>query len=255
MKLMGTKDILRWLSAILQMLVAMATNTSGYTTNTQRNVYGNKLCPSNACRNGECYLVGSQPECACTGGLFKGDRCEDVNMDVVTHAIVGTIAVFQWPEPPRLKGYAFVYYEIQSSQNATEEVRLYKTEIVMKNNENSVLVSDLVSQRTLYRICIEDDHVADMALSRRSVQLLRNCVNVRTLPDYHSLAAWCLAFMLCCVAVLLIYFQKDKIELLYFHKPYIVMQLPKTPEAEEEVEVKPEKQEQNCNNIKSISLA
>jgi hypothetical protein len=45
-----------------------------------------------------------------------------------------------------------------------------------------------------------------------------NCLEVKTEPDYHNVFAWFLAGCVVILAVLLIYWQRDKIELLYFNR-------------------------------------
>ena len=173
------------------------------------------LCTSNPCRNGVCYLVGTTRRCVCDE-IYKGDVCEFINLDEVRYALIGSMVIFQWPRPPRLEGYSFVYYEPSSS-----DIVLYKRKIDMKDNEHSVLVGDLKGGKTHYRICIEDEYIAEKAVVSNSAELLTNCLDVTTQPDYHTLVGWILAFFLAGVCVLLMYSQRQKIEILYFSRPYI----------------------------------
>ena len=101
------------------------------------------------------------------------------------------------------------------------EVTLYKRSIVMKDNENSVLVGNLYAGSRRYRVCVEDEYIAERALDANSVELLSNCVDVNTQPDYHSLAGWCIAVLLSCVAVFFMYNQREKTEILYFNRQYV----------------------------------
>lgn len=174
-----------------------------------------RLCASNDCRNGECYLVNTQIKCVCDS-IFKGERCEYVNLEKVHYALIGSVVIFQWPRPPRLKGYSFVYYE-PSDPNLI----LYKRSIILHDNENSVLVGNLKGGKTHYRICIEDEMVAEQALESKGVDLLSNCIDLTTQPDYHTMVGWVLLFLLAGCAILLMYSQRQKIEILYFSRPYI----------------------------------
>ena len=174
-----------------------------------------RLCASNDCRNGECYLVNTQIKCVCDS-VFKGDRCQFVNLDQVHYALIGSVVIFQWPRPPRLKGYSFVYYE-----PADPNLILYKRSIIIHDNENSVLVGNLKGRKTHYRICIEDEYIAEKALASNAVELLSNCIDLTTQPDYHTMVGWVLLFLLAGCAILLMYSQRQKIEILYFSRPYV----------------------------------
>ena len=127
------------------------------------------------------------------------------------------MVIFQWKSPPRLKGYAFVYYEVDSS-----EMLLFKRNIYMRDNENTVIVGNLKGTHTLYQVCIEDEEVAEKALSTQSLEHITNCVQLQTQPDYHTLAGWVFAVIVALVIVLLMYSQRDKIEILYFSKPVYI---------------------------------
>ena len=180
-----------------------------------------KLCSPGPCRNGQCYTVGNTERCYCPA-RFHGSRCEHVDLDQVMFSVLGSVVVFRWEHPPRLNGYSFVYYELDNPNSYK-----YKTDIIMKDNENAALVGNLKGGYTLYRICIEDELLADKVVNQDAVEYLTNCVNLTTEPDYHTLVAWCIAAMLAAVAVLFIYFQRDKLELLYFSKPAFL--IPKPP--------------------------
>jgi len=99
----------------------------------------------------------------------------------------------------------------------------------MQDNENNVIVGNLKGGRILYQICIEDIDVAERALTSQTVELLRNCMELQTQINYHTLAGWGLAFFLALMIVLLMYSQRNKIEILYFSKPvYIPKELQDT---------------------------
>ena len=91
----------------------------------------------------------------------------------------------------------------------------------MRDTENSILVGNLKGGSTHYRVCVEDEYVAEKALDTTSVELLSNCIDINTQPDYHTLAGWCIAVLLSCVAVFFMYNQREKIEILYFNRQYI----------------------------------
>ena len=95
-------------------------------------------------------------------------------------------------------------------------------DIFMKDNENTVIVGNLKGGHTLYRICVEDQIIAERALSTQSVEILTNCVELHTQTDYNTLAGWVLAVLLSVTIVLLMYSQRDKIEILYFNSPVYI---------------------------------
>ena len=197
-------------SAILNLLFAMATHVACAPSG---HMSLSTMCASSPCRNGQCYAVGSEIKCLCDI-IFKGDECQDVNMDAVTHSMIGTALVFKWSEPPRLQGYYFVYYRLDS-----EQLVLFKNAIRMDDNENAVIVGDLQHAKSVYRICIEDEFVADLAVSTKSTEGLRNCIEIETQPDFHTMAGYFIWVMLFALVVLIMYWQRDKIEFLYFQKP------------------------------------
>ena len=186
------------------------------------------LCSSNVCRNGECYIIGSTPKCICEE-LFRGDRCQYVNLDAVNTVTIGCTVIFQWSRPPRLRGYSFVYFRIDSSDRI-----IFKNKIIMKDNEMSTLVGKLDRQNTEYKVCLEDEYTAELVVNTNAVDFLSNCVIVRTEPDYHTMAGYLFTGLLCCVVVVLIYYQRDKLELLFFSKPLFIYAKPKEPEDSEE---------------------
>ncbi len=141
----------------------------------------------------------------------------------------------------RLKGYSFIYFKTESSK-----LTLYKRSISMGDNENSVLVGDLYGGRAHYRVCIEDEVVAERALDSNSVELLSNCIDIDTQPDYHTLAGWCIAVLLSCVAVFFMYNQREKIEILYFNRYFV-------PPFEREA-VSPVQSNHNQNQNSSVNL-
>ena len=82
-------------------------------------------------------------------------------------ATIGDSVILQWSVPPRLKGYKVVYFETLDPHSI-----MYTTDILMRDNEHSVLISKLKSGRTHYRICLEDDVTADLAVSSRAFDIL-----------------------------------------------------------------------------------
>ncbi len=92
----------------------------------------------------------------------------------------------------------------------------------MQDNENSVLVGNLKGGQAHYKVCLEDEYLAEKAMDSNSVELLTNCIDIDTQPDYHTLAGWIIALFLCCVAVFFMYTQREKIEILYFNRQIIL---------------------------------
>ncbi len=171
------------------------------------------LCDFSSCRNGECYVVGQEAKCLCLS-MFQGDRCQYLNMDDVTHTVIGGMAIFQWPQPPHLKGYSFIYYDLDDPEGT-----IYTKAITMMDDQNSAIVGNLRDVHAHYRVCIEENYLANQILANNAVEYLTNCVNVVSEPDYHTVAAWILAIIFCCVVATMVYCQRDKFELLYFSKP------------------------------------
>ena len=169
------------------------------------------FCSHDTCTNGDCYVVGTEVKCSC-GDLYSGELCEIVNLDRVEIIVIGSMVIFKWPRPPRLKGYSLLYYCVDEPNKI-----IYKHDIALTDRESSVLVGNFRNGIATYRICITSQYNADIAVE--SMESLSNCVNVTTHLDYHSFAGWLLAALSCVGAVTLVYFQKDKIELLYFHRP------------------------------------
>lgn len=186
-----------------------------------------KICSAVRCRNGECYVVNRSPRCVCES-TFKGDQCEYVDMDQMRYSFIGNLLIFEWVRPPRLKHYSFVYYE-----PLMPHPDLNKKPILMRESEDTVLLGNVKGGNTRYRICIEDDIIAERVMSTNSLDLLTNCIEITSSPDWHSLAGWCLAAILTSVAVMLMYHQRDKIEILYFSKPYIMTTKPRRQSSEE----------------------
>lgn len=183
------------------------------------------LCSSNQCRNGECYIMGNEPKCICDD-FYTGDKCQHVNLKAVDTITIGCTVIFQWTRPPRLRGYSFVYFRLDTSDRI-----LYKNNILMKDNDRSTLVGKLDRQNADYSVCLEDEYTAERVLKTKAVDLLNNCVIIRTEPDYHTMAGYLFAAMLCLVVVILIYYQRDKLELLFFSKPLYIYSKPKEPES------------------------
>jgi len=124
---------------------------SSTTTRSSASSSYSALCTPTTCRNGQCYTVNKTVRCYCEA-MFRGRRCEHVDLDEVSFAVIGSLAIFQWSRPPRLRGYSFVYYELNRPNSF-----LYKNDIVMKDNEHVALVGNLKGGYTMYRVCIEDE--------------------------------------------------------------------------------------------------
>ena len=76
-----------------------------------------------------------------------------------------------------------------------------------------------------YRVCVEDETVAETAILLHSLDRLTNCVHVSTGLDYESFGGWCVVIMLMVVMVALVYVQRDRIGLVYFYKPPVIVPL------------------------------
>lgn len=173
------------------------------------------LCEMSNCQHGSCYIVNSSIKCACEEA-YNGDRCQNVDLSKIKIIVVGTTVVFQWEHPPRLSAFTLIYYKFGSQS------KISKRSILMRNNDYSLIIGDLQGSLTHYRVCVESDALSYKIGSISSANSLKNCVDVVTKPDYHSIAAWCLLLLLVCVILLLMYSQKNKIEILYFATPVYV---------------------------------
>lgn len=170
------------------------------------------ICSNFNCVNGQCYLIGTTPKCSCDT-VFKGDACDIVDLSKVEFIIIGSMIIFKWHRPPRLNNYSFLYYRLDDP-----DMILYKRDILIGDHESSALVGNLQDGVADYQICIEKEDVADRAVLTQSMEFATNCVQVSTSPDYHTVFAWFIAGCTVVAAVLLIYWQRDKIELLYFNR-------------------------------------
>lgn len=156
--------------------------------------------------------------CVCESG-FTGERCQHLNMTTIGQVVLGGTVVLHWERPPRLRGFSLVFQEATNSSGPAPGSTLRKSAIVMKDDARTLLLENLRGGGTSYWVCIEEDRVADDAVSTQRTDQLANCLYVSTLPDYDSMAGWALALLLSALTVLLIYLQRDKIELLYFSRP------------------------------------
>ena len=172
------------------------------------------ICVADACANGECYVVGDAAHCDC-GDVYTGDRCEDINLKAVELIVIGSMVIFRWPHALRLKNYSFIYYCLDDPQ-----MTIMRREITFADDDNSVLVGNFRDGVSLYRVCVDTNDIADLSIQTQSTEHTSNCINVSTAVDYHSLVGWFLAALCAVAAVTLVYLQKDKIELLYFHRAY-----------------------------------
>lgn len=174
-----------------------------------------------ACRHGS---PSPQPEeeapfrCVCESS-FTGERCQHLNMTVIGQVVLGGTVILHWERPPRLRGFSVVFQEARNSSCPSPGSTLQKSAIVMKEDARTLLLENLRGGGTPYWVCIEEDRVADRAVATQRTDELSNCLYVSTLPDYDSMAGWALALLLSGLTVLLIYLQRDKIELLYFSRP------------------------------------
>ena len=203
------------MSLLFKLSVAMSVLSSVSTANLT-NILLDTLCRQISCTNGDCYLVGSAPKCSCNE-LYTGENCDVINLSKVQFIVIGSMVIFKWPRPPRLKHYSFIYYRIDDPM-----MSIYARDITIGDHESSALVGNLRDGVTLYRICIEPTDIAEYAVLTQSMDHVTNCVSVSTQPDYHSVFAWFIAACSCVVVVLLIYWQRDKIEILYFNKTVTV---------------------------------
>ena len=122
-----------------------------------------------------------------------------------------------------------MYYKL-----GTKDTTIYKHGITMGDMEKSVLVGNFREGITLYRVCLEDNFIADQAVSMKSLEYLTNCLNIHTAWDYHSLMGWVFAGMAVGLLVFVIYMQRDKMEILYFHTPFYIYEKPQVEEEGEE---------------------
>ena len=189
-----------FLASLLQCLRLVAMQTDTNTTSPLPQF----LCTANTCRNGHCITIQQNAHCACDI-MYRGEHCEHVNLDEVDIIIIASTVIFQWRSPPRLKGYAIVYYEEDSPEKS-----LFIHNIYMHENDKTLFVGNLEGIRTLYQVCIEDEALAQQALSTRSLEYITNCVQLQTQLDYNTLFGWGFAGTLLIVIILLMYLQRGK---------------------------------------------
>lgn len=156
--------------------------------------------------------------CICESN-FSGDLCQRLNISAIGQVVLGGTVILHWDRPPRLRGYSVVFQEARNTTGPTSGSLLHKTPIVMREDSRSLLLDNLKGGGTPYWVCIEEDATADVAVATQTINRLTSCLYVSTLPDYDSMAGWALALSLSGLTVLLIYLQRDKIELLYFSRP------------------------------------
>ena len=173
------------------------------------------FCAKTNCRNGMCYTIHTKMFCSC-GELFHGKKCERINMKTVDYDSIGSMAIFHWPKPPRLKGYSFVYYEISDGAPPM----LQKIALSIKENEKSATLTNLEGRGATYYVCILDESVAELAVRQNTMELLSDCVTIETYQGYFTLAGWCIAGILAVAASLIMYSQKGEIEILYYNRSY-----------------------------------
>ena len=170
------------------------------------------------CVHGKCVFTdGNKMTCLCSE-VYAGNRCERVNMRVIDVITVGNSVILKWPVQPVLTNFSLVYFRVHDS--AHSDVTITKKPIRFPPDETSLLVDTFDGVLKTYRVCIESTSVANVAVATQSSNVTTNCRDVTTQIDYHSLAGWFLSFIFCLTAVLLICCQRDKIELIYFNRPW-----------------------------------
>ena len=203
-------DPVPFLALILLLLMIQ----NSYSVSTASTVF-HMLCARNHCRNGMCYQLHNKMFCSC-GELFHGSRCEKIDTKAVQYDSIGSMAIFHWPRPPRLKGYSFVYYEITEKTSPV----LQKIALSIKENENSATLSNLKGTGAAYNVCILDETVAELAVRQNTMELLSDCVTIEIYQGYFTLAGWSIAGIVAIAVVFLMYSQKGKIEILYYSRSY-----------------------------------
>ena len=188
---------------------------SGVTVATPEEQYEERRCgvQSDPCINGICYVINNKKTCSC-GRFFFGTQCESVNMKSVEYTAIGSIVIFKWHIPPRLRRYSFVYFEKYQSP-----ILLQKHAISMTKSQTMLILPNLKPGRVTYTVCVVDDAIADVSVGYESTELLSGCVDVLTQNDYETLAGFCIAAVASIVVVVLVCSQREKIEILYFNRP------------------------------------
>ena len=148
-----------------------------------------------------------------------------------------------------MRGYSFVFYE----PDQTDPV-LHQRPLVMSDDDTSVVVGTFRGPRALYRVCIEEDDVASQAVDSHQMALLSNCLDLQMSPDYHTLAGWLIAVFLSGVAVIFMYNQKEKIEILYFNRQFIApLERSPTPSTDTGSTQNLQNSQTNLNNLSPSS--
>lgn len=180
-----------------------------------------ELCDEKICHgNGICFVANAAAQCLC-GNFYRGKHCEYVNLAESTHQAIGGRIVFEWSQPPRLRNdYVFVYYELTPKDSNPSVV--YRQKINMGDTDKAIVINSLKVGGTRYRMCVEEESVAETAVLLRAFDRLTNCVHVSTGHDFESLGGWCMVIMLSAVMVFLVYLQRDRIGLVYFYKPPVL---------------------------------
>ena len=109
-----------------------------------------KLCSDDFCHgNGVCFVANAAAKCLC-GNIYRGSNCEYVNLAASTQQAIGGSIVFEWSQPPRLRGgYVFVYYETTPKDDNPSVV--YRKNIEMGGTDRAVVINSLKVGGTRYR--------------------------------------------------------------------------------------------------------
>ena len=196
---------------VMELLYVMEASSSQTHARVRRSTY----CDTE-CVYGTCDVRNDVVTCLCSD-VYTGSRCERVNMNIIDVITIGNTVIFNWPVQPLLQNFSLVYFRVHDPSN---DVTVAKKSLQFLGDETSILVETFEQTLETYRICIEPNNVASHAVVIQTTDVITNCIDVTTQIDYHSLAGWFLSIIFCLTAVLLICCQRDKIELIYFNRPW-----------------------------------
>lgn len=109
-------------------------------------------CP---CRNGENDHCKNNSICNCTihsEEYFYGNVCQYVNLTKPDKEIYTRTVLFKWEHPPKLRSYAFVF-----SKTAEQGGYPEKLKVNMTDNERTLLLYRLESDKKEYLVCLLED--------------------------------------------------------------------------------------------------
>ena len=182
--------------------------TDGDTTSTD-------YCSPGSCVNGDCVVVNDTEQCFCQG-LFSGEQCEIVDLDVPEFMSFAGELYARWEVPPRLTEYSFVFQRLDSE----EDDIIIRYKFYMRPIQLSTVVASLRGGVGNYNICIDFDYKAQLAVDTQSMDDLAACKHVEMVLNYHTFIGYTLLGATVLTIIIAIYVEREELEFLYFYKPF-----------------------------------